>query len=613
MDSRDDASTITDITPSSGRQQQPPLPWITFTGSSDESPGDFIQMVHRLAFQQGRANDDRWMAQYASTCFNDDALSWYSGLESDTRESWAMLRLALLRHYPPRSTRFMGSPFASRTSASDTKSYERVGIIKVLDKNSSPLGFVSFDRISGTTTITQDMKKSVWMGVSGSCLGAALLPSARGSSDIAPKELLGIEKEFNIGSGGWRSRNVPSPSPKCSGSRGPSASRNSYVEIATWVFAVCEEGEKREARGRPPTLLVKPCLQYPGTSPTCLTKFNTTPEKRRAAAVWYYTKGESELRIKWAGGECELGGFIHSDTSGEIHFHRLTDMQPDKVKEYIEEDRVRGVPEYRVRTHVFSASGMSSVLIADLVLEQVITPHLSAKLFVVMNTPAAAPNQLESGPESDIVPQVAGTIPWITFGGLPNESSSAFVQCLQRIGFQQGRGRDDEWMAEYAATCFEGDALSWYAQLDDEIQESWKKLRAKLLQKYPPIAGSSAPPFTIPYPATVPAVTAGGVTSSTNPSQPQGYVGRIEVMANHTVARGYLSFNATSGIGITTDKDKAVIVSVPSGKASGILQLNMVGRDGCHFAAAELPAEFILGPPSSTVQIVYYPTSGLPC
>ncbi|KAG8970188.1 hypothetical protein FRC05_000709 [Tulasnella sp. 425] len=398
------------------------------------------------------------------------------------------------------------------------------------------------------------MKKSVWMGVSGSCLGAALLPSARGSSDIAPKELLGIEKEFNIGSGGWRSRNVPSPSPKCSGSRGPSASRNSYVEIATWVFAVCEEG----------------------TSPTCLTKFNTTPEKRRAAAVWYYTKGESELRIKWAGGECELGGFIHSDTSGEIHFHRLTDMQPDKVKEYIEEDRVRGVPEYRVRTHVFSASGMSSVLIADLVLEQVITPHLSAKLFVVMNTPAAAPNQLESGPESDIVPQVAGTIPWITFGGLPNESSSAFVQCLQRIGFQQGRGRDDEWMAEYAATCFEGDALSWYAQLDDEIQESWKKLRAKLLQKYPPIAGSSAPPFTIPYPATVPAVTAGGVTSSTNPSQPQGYVGRIEVMANHTVARGYLSFNATSGIGITTDKDKAVIVSVPSGKASGILQLNML-------------------------------------
>lgn len=135
-------------------------------------------------------------------------------------------------------------------------------------------------------------------------------------------------------------------------------------------------------------------------------------------------------------------------------------------------------------------------------------------------------------------------------------------------------------MADYAATCFEGDALAWYTELEDEVQESWKKLRTNLLRKYPPVSGSSNPLFTVPHPTTVPVAPAGGVAPATNPSQPQGYMGRIEVLASHTVIQGYLSFNPTSGIDITTDKDKAVIFSVPAGVASGILHLDMVRLDG---------------------------------
>jgi len=41
-------------------------------------------------------------------------------------------------------------------------------------------------------------------------------------------------------------------------------------------------------------------------------------------------------------------------------------------------------------------------------------------------------------------------------------------------------------MADFAATCFVGDALRWYDSLDDEVQENWKLLQRALLTKYPP-------------------------------------------------------------------------------------------------------------------------------
>lgn len=177
----------------------------------------------------------------------------------------------------------------------------------------------------------------------------------------------------------------------------------------------------------------------------------------------------------------------------------------------------------------------------------------------------------------DLAPQAASTIPWITFGGLPTESSSAFVRGVQRIGFQQGRGRDDGWMAEYAATCFEGDALTWYAELDDEVQESWKKLRAILLRKYPHVVGVRTPLlFSAPQPAIAPSVPVSVCTSSASTSPPQGPVGRIEVLSSHTVLLGYLSFDPTSGIDITTDSDRAAIISFPLSKGTDVLHLDML-------------------------------------
>ncbi|KAG9025963.1 hypothetical protein FS837_004767 [Tulasnella sp. UAMH 9824] len=196
-----------------------------------------------------------------------------------------------------------------------------------------------------------------------------------------------------------------------------------------------------------------------------------------------------------------------------------------------------------------------------------------------MDTPAAAPDRPRSSLESDIAPYAASSIPWIIFGGSQNESSTAFVQSIHRVGFQQGRGRDDGWIAEYAATCFEGDALIWYTELDDEIQESWKKLRASLLRKYPHVAGVGAPPlFSIPQHAiNPPALRPIGLGApSAGPSHPQGLIGRIEILADYTVLRGYISFDPTSGIDITTDKGKALVISLPQTNSKDVLQLDML-------------------------------------
>lgn len=162
---------------------------------------------------------------------------------------------------------------------------------------------------------------------------------------------------------------------------------------------------------------------------------------------------------------------------------------------------------------------------------------------------------------TDLAPQAAGTIPWVTFGGSSNDSSSEFVQRVQRIGFQLGRSRDDGWMADYAATCFEGDALAWYAALDAGVQENWKNLRASLLLKYPPVVGRSNPVLSgLPIPAITPSPPVRAVATSASTGHSQGVVGRIKVLTQHSVLQGYISFDPTTGIDITPQKDTAALV-----------------------------------------------------
>ncbi|KAG9049008.1 hypothetical protein FS837_011482 [Tulasnella sp. UAMH 9824] len=56
-----------------------------------------------------------------------------------------------------------------------------------------------------------------------------------------------------------------------------------------------------------------------------------------------------------------------------------------------------------------------------------------------------------------------------------------------KLAFAQGKQRDDQWMADFAATCMADDALAWWSALREDVQESWKLLRPAMLSKYRPL------------------------------------------------------------------------------------------------------------------------------
>ncbi|KAG8901092.1 Cu/Pi carrier [Tulasnella sp. 403] len=77
---------------------QPPE-WLLFSGAEDEDVSLFLQEVQRIAFGQGRQDDDVWMVRYAAACLQDYALAWYNGLDVRTQSDWYEFRAAIIRRF----------------------------------------------------------------------------------------------------------------------------------------------------------------------------------------------------------------------------------------------------------------------------------------------------------------------------------------------------------------------------------------------------------------------------------------------------------------------------------------------------------------------------------
>ncbi|KAG8983516.1 hypothetical protein FRB90_005927, partial [Tulasnella sp. 427] len=149
------------------------------------------------------------------------------------------------------------------------------------------------------------------------------------------------------------------------------------------------------------------------------------------------------------------------------------------------------------------------------------------------------------------------TTDWLTFSGAPNESVGAFVQAVQRVAFQQNRARDNEWIADYASTCFADTASLWYSSLSAETQFNWNRLRAALFQRFP--AQSVMPPSS-----NVPAMPGPSSAISTSsralPPTPSvtSETGIIEVMRPGLPGFfGYLSLDSSGAVVIDRDPQKA--------------------------------------------------------
>ncbi|KAG8990917.1 hypothetical protein FRB93_002989 [Tulasnella sp. JGI-2019a] len=91
-----------------------------------------------------------------------------------------------------------------------------------------------------------------------------------------------------------------------------------------------------------------------------------------------------------------------------------------------------------------------------------------------------------------------------TFSGERGQDPAAFIRAIQTIAFAQGRQRDNDWQADYAATCLAGPAMQWYCSLRDEERSSWSDLRRALLQRFSASLVPTSPPAAAPVFAAMP-------------------------------------------------------------------------------------------------------------
>ncbi|KAG9045540.1 hypothetical protein FS837_006141 [Tulasnella sp. UAMH 9824] len=89
----------------------------------------------------------------------------------------------------------------------------------------------------------------------------------------------------------------------------------------------------------------------------------------------------------------------------------------------------------------------------------------------------------------------------ITFYGIDGEEAENFLRTVRKRALMEGKQRDNEWIADFAALCFAGDALRWYETLDDEVQLDWSKLRRAILDWLPTTAPRSVEPRLSTYSA----------------------------------------------------------------------------------------------------------------
>lgn len=167
-----------------------------------------------------------------------------------------------------------------------------------------------------------------------------------------------------------------------------------------------------------------------------------------------------------------------------------------------------------------------------------------------------------------------GALPRMSFHGSKSESSGDFVQFVTRVAFEKCWINDDRWVAQFASTCLNGDALLWYCKLDEEPQGSWKKLRISLLEQYPP--HSYTEDSAILRQLWTP-VLQDDVGKTMRDSR-TGINGVIEVVGKHANLLGYLRWDSTGAIAITSQKHHAAVGRILEHSSGQAHQILLVSR-----------------------------------
>lgn len=74
---------------------------LQFKGIDSDEAEAFISAIRQKAFSEGKQDDDKWTANFASTCFTGRALRWHGSLDRETQRDWHQLQKAILTKFSP--------------------------------------------------------------------------------------------------------------------------------------------------------------------------------------------------------------------------------------------------------------------------------------------------------------------------------------------------------------------------------------------------------------------------------------------------------------------------------------------------------------------------------
>lgn len=183
----------------------------------------------------------------------------------------------------------------------------------------------------------------------------------------------------------------------------------------------------------------------------------------------------------------------------------------------------------------------------------------------------------------------------LTFHGTNGVECENFINNVRCRALEQGKIRDNDWLANFAKSCCRDDALEFLDSLDDNVRGDWKQLRKALLKKYPaPLwrehssVLSSPQPFSIarsfpePAPAAPPPPTLGPLPKpdpsageasfrgSTQKFLIKGYI-KVTVLSTDTDSPSFQAYiaqplgsNYGGDLQLTLDKSKALLLGYSS-------------------------------------------------
>lgn len=72
----------------------------------------------------------------------------------------------------------------------------------------------------------------------------------------------------------------------------------------------------------------------------------------------------------------------------------------------------------------------------------------------------------------------------LEFRGVDAAECEAFIRAVTAHALSEENQHDDQWMADFASSCFTQAGLRWWDGLDEKDQRSWKLLRRAMLSTF---------------------------------------------------------------------------------------------------------------------------------